>query len=126
MTVFQYRTMEEIFDLEDFPFDEQTVELAIRLPKSNAKDGHFALCISDELDIPKERIRPKEASGAISTAARDGTVGQGALEMTYSVQSILLQQWTILNSGLVPARSDRVVLTLQLRRKQMISPPEIP
>ena len=39
VTVFQYRTIEDIFHLEDFPFDEQQLDLQIRLPKSNAKDG---------------------------------------------------------------------------------------
>jgi len=111
VTVFQYRAMIEIFRLEEFPFDEQSIELIINLPKSNAKDGHFCLLASDELHIEKERIRPR------TTLARGDEDGHGCLEMTYNVQNLLLQQWSILSSELVPSRSDRLVLSLRLRRK---------
>lgn len=102
VTVFQYRTIEEIFHLEAFPFDEQRLELQVgaaaaaglpprrvltrtrvaqvRLPKSNAKDAHFGLRVSALLTCGKEKIRPRKsevASSRASTAAA-GDGGDGA------------------------------------------------
>ena len=70
VTVFQYRIIEEIFQLQNFPFDEQMVELQIRLPKANAKDGHFALHVSDELEVEKERIRPRARQSLARPSSR--------------------------------------------------------
>ena len=119
VTVFQYRIIEEIFQLQNFPFDEQMVELQIRLPKANAKDGHFALHVSDELEVEKERIRPKGSAIPRSSflSRNPNANGHGALELTWNVQNLLMQQWTILTSELVPTHTDRVLLTLRLRRK---------
>ena len=114
VTIFQYRTIEEMFLLQDFPFDEQTLALEIRLPKSNAKDSHFGFRVSDSLHVEKENIRPKtDASGgggggAARLLRRDSWLGvedgHGALEMSPNVVNMLTQQWSILSCDLIVRR----------------------
>lgn len=111
VTIFQQRVMEDIFQLHDFPFDEQHLELLVRLPKSNAKDAHFRLRVTHDLHVDKENIRPRLSGG------------QGALDITENVRKLLLQQWTILSSELHAGHTlerpsnDRAMLMFHLRRK---------
>lgn len=116
VTVFQYRTIEEIFHLQDFPFDEQQLDLQVRLPKSNAKDFHFGFRVSEQLSCEKERIMPRGQAGASQP-------GHGALELSSNVRTLLSLQWTIISCELVggaalsPPAPDRAVISIRLRRR---------
>ena len=102
ITVFQYRTIEEMFLLHEFPFDEQTLALEIRLPKSNAKDAHFGIRVSDSLHVEKENIRPRFATSG-GGGGSDGprllrreswlgeVDGHGALEISRSATCLNLR-----------------------------------
>jgi len=67
--------------------------------------------------VDKEKIKPRLGP------FRDSSSGHGALELTYNVRNLLMQQWTILSSELLagPAlatpANDLAVLSLRLRRK---------
>lgn len=93
VTMMQYRTAAQTFDLRKFPFDRQTIRLNVRLPKANAKDSHFNFIVDEQLEVPKERITPKRQRSP------QGASDSGPLEITDEVRKQLSEEWEILSTN---------------------------